>query len=538
VCLVATFGCGNPTSRSTAVPNRPGASPALVAQASLKPVTFQRAPAPSASSDVPLPQPAEGDWATQHPLVLEAVSTDGSWVVACQARVDSDGDGVVSVRSGLYGKLEGDRLASYLLTGPGPGEPIDALLAFDRSGRFLVTETGGEVWLRDLLSGTQLDLGQLGADTTGDAAPYLPHRALSFDALGQRLLYLRRGKQKPGQVVLRELETGHEVTVDPGPGEVWRASLDPSGRWVLLDMLVDDTNGNGRLDWPVPPVARKRCHCAGPVPNKQVRIPRGDRVIPRVASSSGGAAEDALGLIGPLGPDLVLREPGGRVVLRDRRKKHYELGSEECALRILHLDRDRGLVLGVCSGGPLQKQLLLLGRGVRVALGLEVNSPSVDAPSGDTPRLFAVYPGRDAVLVDLDQKTLYRLSPEDSVLGVDGPRALVRRQAALWLLDMAANTTRAVTELGRELGDWLRSGTMVAVGPWVVDVRTGRLLGKVARRPLAVARSGYALVALGQEADAQHLAVGPLRWVKPELPSSTRALPSLLGPIESVARAE
>jgi hypothetical protein len=449
-------------------------------------------------------------------LVLEAAASDASWVVVCQARVDTDGDGVVSTRSGLDGKLKGDALASFLLTGPGPGEPIDALLAFDPTGRFLITDNGGAVWLRDQVSGTRLNLAELGADTVGDASSYLPHRALSFDALGQRLLYLRPGKKKRTEVVLRQLETGQETIVDPGPGEIWRSSLDPSGRWILLEMLVDDTNGNGRLDWPVAPVVRHRCRCAGPVPHKQVRVPRGDRAVARVAPTTGGIAEDAWGLIGPLGPDLVVREPGGRVVLRDPTKKQVELANAECALRILHLDYERGLVLGVCSGGSLQKQLLLLGRGVRIALGLELNPPSLDAPSGDTPRLFPLYPGRDAVLVDLDQKSLYRLNAEDGVLGVDGPRALVRRQAALWLLEPMANTSRSLTELGRELGDWFKSGTMVAVGSWVVDVKSGRLLGKVGGRPLALARSGYALVALGQAANAQQLAVGPLRWVKPE----------------------
>jgi hypothetical protein len=468
----------------------------------------------ASSATTALPPPAEALGVAQ-PLILEAASPDGQWVVICQARVDTDGDGRVAVRVGPRGEPEGDRLASYLLSSPGAGEPIDELLAFDPTGRWLVTREGGRAWLRDARAGRVLDLTALGADTESDALPYRPHRALSFDARGTRLLYVRRGRDRT-EVVVRQLESARETTIDPGPGELWRVELDGSGQWVILRVIPQDTNGNGRLEWPVPPVAENRWRCGGPIPRLGVWGERGDANRLGVVPSSGGRVEWMSNLVTPLGRDLVSREPGGRLLLRDPHGKTLELAARECDARILHADPERGLVLGVCTRGPGKSQLRLFGRGIRLDLGVELGPPSLDAPGGDSPRLFAIYPGKDAALVDLDQRKLYRLESGDAVLAVGGPRAVVRRRGALWLLDVAAGTTAKLAELGPELEDWVQNGPVAVVGSWVVDAELGQVLGRVARRPLAVTRSGRTLVALGGDADAHQLAVGPLGWVRPQ----------------------
>jgi hypothetical protein len=507
VALGLLVGCGRPVPVAAepgrAPPPSSAPPPPAISHASMVASPGAKPPAP--------PEEALG---AAEPFMLEAASPDGQWVVICQARVDTDGDGKVAVRVGPRGELQGDRLVSYLLTSPGAGDPIDELLAFDPTGRWLVTREGGRAWLRDARGGRVLDLTALGADTEADALPYRPHRALSFDAGGTRLLYVRRGSNRT-QIVVRQLGSARETTIDPGPGELWRAELDSSGQWVILRVIAQDTNGNGRLEWPVPRVAENRWRCAGPIPRPTVWGERGDANRLAVAPSSGGRVEWVPDLVTPLGTDLVVREPGGRLLLRDSRGKTEELAAKECDARIVHSDPGRGLVLGVCTRGLGKSQLKLFGRGLRLDLGVELGPPSLDAPSGDSPRLFAIYPGKDAALVDLDQKKLHRLESGDAVLAVGGPRAVVRRRGALWLLDVTAGTAVKLAELGPELGDWVQNGPVAVAGSWVVDAELGQVLGRIARRPLAVTRSGRALVALGGDADDHQLAVGPLGWVRP-----------------------
>jgi hypothetical protein len=467
----------------------------------------------AASSATPAP-PQEALGAAQ-PFILEAAASDGQWAVICQARVDTDGDGRVEVRVGPRGEPEGDRLASYLLTGPGEGEPIDELLAFDPTGRWLVTREGGRAWLRDARAGRVRDLTALGADTESDALPYRPHRSLSFDRRGTRLLYVRPGREH-AEVVVLELGSARETSIDPGAGELWRAELDPSGQWVILRVVMPDPSGHGRPKWPVPRAKENRWRCDGPIPRPSVWGERGDVGRLGVVPSSGGRIEWLSNLVMPLGADLVLREPGGRLLLRGPRGKSDELAPRECDARVVHADPERGLVLGVCTRGQAKSWLRLFGRGLRLDLGVELAPPSLDAPGGDSPRLFAIYPGRDAAVVDLDQKRLHRLESGDAVLAVGGPRALVRRRGALWLLDVTMGTAAKLGGLGPELGDWVTNGPVAVVGSWVVDAELGQVLGRVARRPLAVTRSARVLVALGSDADAHHLAVGPLGWVKPD----------------------
>jgi hypothetical protein len=503
------LGCGHPLPG----PTGPEPASAPTAASTTSPVASRIPAAPrSASATPPSPEQALG---AAFPFVLEAASPDGQWVVICQARADTDGDGKVEVRVGPRGELQGDRLESYLVNARGVEVAVDDLLAFDPTGRWLVTQEGGRARLRDTHEGRAIDITDLGADVDRDTLAYLPHRSLSFDARGSRFLYARRVRDRT-EVVVRELDSDRETTIDPGPGALWRVELDSSGQWVILSMIPQDSNQNGRLDWPVPRATANRPRCAGPVPRAGVWGQRGDRTRLGVVRASGGRIEWMTSPVTPLGRDLVWREPGGRLLVGDPQGKSQELVSGECDARIVHPDSERGLVLAVCTRGPGKPRLGLFGRGLRLDLGLEMTPPSLDAPSGDNPRLFAVYPGKDAALVDLERKKLHRLEPGDAVLGVGGSRVILRRRGALWLVEVTTGATTKLGDLGPELGDWVTNGAVTVAGSLVVDVDLGQVLGRVSRRPLAVTRSGRVLVALGHDADAQAIAVGPLAWMRPE----------------------
>ena len=74
-------------------------------------------------------------------MIVEAVGANGRWAAVCQARKDTDGDGKIAVRYGPRGELAGDAMRSYFVLGGGKGEPIDAVAAHDRAGRYVVLET-------------------------------------------------------------------------------------------------------------------------------------------------------------------------------------------------------------------------------------------------------------------------------------------------------------------------------------------------------------------------------------------------------------
>jgi hypothetical protein len=461
-----------------------------------------------------------GSIGTHHPLLVEATAADGRWVVLCQAREDTDGDGRVAVRVGPRGELLGDRLSSYLVVGTGPGEAVDELLGSDPTGRWLVLRQRQRVLLRDTRTQRSVDLTALGADTRADRLRYRPHRTLSFDRLGSRLLYVRRRGQAT-EVVVRQLESGTETLVDPGPGVLWRAELDAQGQWAIVHMLVDDTNGNGRLDWPVPPAEQNRWRCTGPIPQLFAWQGRGDTPVIRVAPSSGGATQLVTGFVAPFGSGLLEREPGGRLMLRDASQRSRQLASAKCDARVVHADPTRGLVVAACSGATGRPPLVLLGPGYHQDLSLEVAPHNHHRWPQDTPRLLPLYPGQDTALLDLDRRVVHRLRPGDGVIATSGPRALLRRSRSLLIFDGLTGREHRLPGRTAVLPDVLHTDPIAVVSPLVVDVRAGRLLGKVTRRPLAASRSGQVLVAEGGDPNAQQLALGPLRWVDPRQPAST-----------------
>jgi hypothetical protein len=454
-----------------------------------------------------------------HPLVLEAASALKSWAVVCQPRKDSDGDGRIQVSIGARGELSGDKLASYLVLGGGEGERIDELAAYDPTGRWLVVRTGERLRLIDAASGGSTELA--GADARSDRASYRPHRTVSFDGLGKRVAWLRAEKTRK-RVVVRELASGVEHEVDPGAGEVWRLELTADGNWVVLQMITDDTNKNGRLDWPVPP-GDSRWRCQGPLRRFDTWLGRGDAVLLAVAPVSGGSARAMPGLVVPLGRDLVVRDAMGRLLLQRGGESGAfggMLASEQCGARVFDSDTSRALLLLACVGAAPagRPELMLVGPGFRQLLGVRIAPFSHDRDPGVPRRLVPVYSGRDTLLVDLDTRRVATLRPDDRVIQLDGALALVRRASSLLIYDAAtvgeqplpgsvSPTAEPITDVG--------APSIAALAPLVVHLGQRSVLGQYTGRALAVAADGAVLTAQGGDATADSLAVGPLLWQTP-----------------------
>jgi hypothetical protein len=113
------------------------------------------------------------------PAAVAAAAADGSWVVLCQARQDTDHDGVVVVRSGGMGGTYGDQQDTFLVVEAGAGTAIDDVVAVDPSGQRVVIERAHRLVLARPTKPDEVDLTRLGA------------RSPLFDDTGTHLIYIR-----------------------------------------------------------------------------------------------------------------------------------------------------------------------------------------------------------------------------------------------------------------------------------------------------------------------------------------------------------
>jgi hypothetical protein len=499
--VLLLLGCGVRPARPSAA--KPTASPIATAARIAVPVL----PTPAVG-------PASADIGTAHPVSLEAASADGRWSVLCQAREDTDGDGRVSVTLGARGELLGDKMRSYFVEGTGAGLAIDEFVGTDGS-RFVAMMRDGRLSIIDTLEHKTIDLSARGADARADAASYLPHRSVAFDARGERVLYLRRDADRTRAVVL-DPKNGQELVIDPGVGALWRAELLPAA--VVLYVVPGDTNGNGRLDFPVPEASSRNWRCRGPIPRFDAWQGRGDATEARVAL---GGATDALpvpGFVAVLGTDLVVREPSGRLVLQQPGTNQTlvtvaELAPARCGARVLHADETRRLLLVACTKAPGRAPVELVGVGYRNELKVSVEPRAYDAPPRASQRLFAFYPGGQGLLIDFETRRTTALETGETAIAIHDTRALTRRGNSLSVRDLVSGTVAALPGKLAEIGDVLHQPPVSYVTPLIVDLSNNEILGAIPNgaRPLAVSRDGRALLP-ARSSDGTNLATGPLLW--------------------------
>ena len=280
----------------------------------------------------------EGVFGTDHPVVLEAAAPDGRWLSICQAREDTNGDGQTAVDyDGHHGYNMGDALRPYLVVGGGPGHAFDELLGHDPTGRYVAIREGLCLALVDTVERTATTLPD--ADVRDHHRWYGQHRAVSFSAAGDRLLYFR-GDASGGHVVVRSLPDGRETAIQPGPGLLWRAALDPAGRWVVIKSVL-----GGR--WPAAGVTMAPRSCRGWLYEHGDDDPA-DLVI-RLAPATGGPPREIPGLAMPLGDEMLVRAADGAIVAQAPGGQTRVAVAASCRGRVVHADAARKLVVAACA---------------------------------------------------------------------------------------------------------------------------------------------------------------------------------------------
>ncbi len=221
---------------------------------------------------------------TPSPGTEYEVDRQRRWAAICEAREDTDHSGALAVRTFMHGDTGGDQLRPYLVLRSGRGTEIDDFVGSDPSGRWIVVTRNMCVHLVDARSGTSIALR--GADGRPGDPIGGSHRAASFSPDGTSMVYLRSDGSH-SLVVQRDLASGSERILDPGSGELSRAFFDESGRFVVMDVVTADTNGDGRLEPPrlSATLARRRCR-ALTISSTSFGM-AGDRPIQRIAMVHG-----------------------------------------------------------------------------------------------------------------------------------------------------------------------------------------------------------------------------------------------------------
>ena len=526
--FVFTLACGAESSarpaphagaRSVDPSDPPGSIPSVRPPGKPRPSALSP-PFPGPLASVPSLPLAELDEAL--PVSVERVGAGGQWLVACVARTDSDKNGRVFVDVGAAGNLVGDALSVELVVGGKKPEVIDDLLAWDPTGRFVAVRRAGKALVLDLAGKSELALATLGWDERDDALPRRAHRALAFDPRGELLAYVRKQGGR-AEVVVRSLGSGAERAVLDLPGEPHRMAWDGTGEQLVVSTVADDTNGNGRLDFPAKSSTGPRFSCSGPLARMRVTPEVGDRPSTFVAPRAGGAARFVPDLAVPFGANLIVRAADGELLVASPGGRRL-LTPAACGGRILFADPARGLVLVACPGKNPQKAAVeLVGIGYRLELGVEVQPTAIDAWPGRATRLVPLYPGADALLVDLERRATVRLESGDQVLTTNGGRALVRRRGGVTLLDVDKGTTKIVLSKLPRLPSVVVEESLAVVGSEVLDPLRDDPVGAISGRPLALTASGDVLVARGGPPSAERLALGPLAWERPVPPVTTSA---------------
>ncbi|MCY1073090.1 hypothetical protein [Archangium lansingense] len=472
-------------------------------------------PAPTVATPTGL-QREVGPIGTPHPIVFQRAATDGRWVVACQAREDTNGDGALEVRFGQHGNTSGDALTPYLFLEPGAGEPLDDFLTADPTDRYLVVARGGSLRLLDTYTHTDTELAPLEAipDSNTPGSP-LP---VSFSSDGKRLLLVTlTGQDKRATAFLINLENGSRQEVPHGPGVLGYAELDPEGRWAVLGVVTQDSDGDGQLSWPRTRTSLSARFCRGPIMSYGRYGREGDSPTWLLSHVDGGELAPIQGLLQVLGDSVLRQGEQGEVFVEQVSGQRTEWVPASCRANVLYVDAAREQVLVACTAQG--EALELHGARIHQPLGLSAERSRRIPFAGTPPRLIPVTPASTAggesssqSVVDLETRTVHPVGGQ--VKYTQETRVLVARNAGaddkdrrLWLVDIASGEQRELgtpTEYGLEL-----AGNLIYVDGLLVDMSTGQLVGPVKGEVQALDTQGRVLPDhIGQG----RAPLGPLQW--------------------------
>lgn len=345
----------NPPAPTESREKEAGSGSAVASEAeqqTLAPTTFRVEREPGVLDEARL----SVSYGTDQPGRLVAADPEQRWMVVCQARHDTDGNGVLAAGFGRHGWPAGDEMRPYFVVGGGAGVPIDEYLGSDPSGRYVALRYGTEIVLEDVQTGKRTRLSTDQLDTRGDPSAAMPTRQLSFGAQGEHLLLLGRARGGSARVLLRQLSTGRTRTLNAGRGLVWRASLSLREKWAELVVVTRDTNKNGKLDLPVVGTNLSGAVCRGSGSFSTYGVQDGhDAYETRYLHLATGKVVSGDRVVLSYGDELLRRTKDGRIeAVSSSGRARFAL-PEHCQGRVMAANSSRDAVLVACSPEPSRR---------------------------------------------------------------------------------------------------------------------------------------------------------------------------------------
>ncbi|RKG68730.1 hypothetical protein D7V80_11320 [Corallococcus sp. CA054B] len=475
--------------------------------------------------------PPSEDYGTAHPFLLLDSAPDGQWLLACQAREDTNGDGRIETVFGHHGNIVGDALRPYLFLEPGAGIRIDEVLAVAPTGRFLVLVRDSTLWLLDMETREEKVLAsEFMSDTT---SPHPPSRA-SFSRDGLRLLYLRPEAGRSVAVV-RDLLQGTERVLDAGRGLLGQALLEPSGQWAVFD-VVEDTNSDGKESWPQADTTLASATCRGPVISSSHFGWEGDTPVRRYRRLEGGPLLQGDDILQPMGEGVLRRAPDRSIFFEHADGRREIWVPSSCNGTLVFADTAREQVVVACETQPDRGPLELHGARVHQPLGWQTYLPFSDnylRSSGSDGRLLSLWVVSEAassneadIVIDLERRTV-RVVPLGQVVAFLGAHALLQESIdpdggcrcaqsgqRLWFWNVETGAPPNVLSESTDSGLFQAGDTVLVMGKRI-DLRTGKVLGDASAGALALDIRGRVLrpspTAVKKEPGSSAQS-GPVRW--------------------------
>jgi hypothetical protein len=539
------------------------------------PCPAPQAPATAAHESAPAEPRTSRLLGTEHPYALLSADPEGRYVVLCQARKDTDGDGQIYVGH-VRNKRVGDEFRSYFIE-QGPGEPIDAFVSRSDSGRYVAMVRAGKLVLYD--AGTRqsitLDTG---------AAPLIAPTAAEQQSLAQfskdnrLVLYLRR-KGTEAHAILHDLTTHQERRIAEVPGKLWRADLIADGSWVLLLSIERDSNQDGSIDLPSFGTNAVADACSGPI-SYDAWWADGDEPDFWLVPSQGGQPRRA-GDLHTAWRDYVLRRTAdGALLLETAPGKSTEVVPASCGAKVVHAHRSvlivvclgtpeaqearkqaqraclyssidptgpdcggasglplyaysdgKGTPLGIDGDEPREPNELAQGRFLIVSSRARVPMPSPQPGSAN----LAALRGEDFVY-DVEKRTLRPLGPGRHAQALTGRKLLISEPNKLLVEDLLSGESRQLAAEPMKYHPFI-TGHFAFARPFEIDLETATVVAQHDDHILALAQDGRLLIeaSTGDEpepepspaaddierlrkgyASYRAAPIGPLRWLAPQ----------------------
>ncbi|NVJ21255.1 hypothetical protein HUW62_08505 [Myxococcus sp. AM011] len=480
-------------------------------------------PAPGEPSTAP---PA-GPFGTAHRFNLMEASADGRWLIACQAREDTDKNGRIDEDDRTFAHPrfgEGDRAVTYLFLDSGLGTPIEDFLGADVSGRYLAVVRNQTLILLDVWTREERELVRYSVPDSTRPDALWPPPVARFSSDSRHMLYLREAQGRVSAVV-RELSSGREQQVESGAGELRNADFSDAGDWVNLWVHTEDIPEGEPRERPVHSSSRLRGSCKLDPKGERYRMNE-DMLVWRARRVEGGPLHELRGaariderepLTLLLGRFILRRGEAGELFAEDGSGRRTEWVPAFCEGRILVADPRRELVVVACTykGPESLATVELHGAEIHQPLDFHVTYRDEDSAFSPfpIPRLvslpegFPEYLAPDGqvaqfidsrrVLIDLETRALHRV--DDNIVTTRGLLALLwaplhfephevtrdrvankelvksrRRPLSLWDVETGKRTL-----LAEHATHWVfQAGSLVLAGGLVVDMESRQVVGR------------------------------------------------------------